>query len=58
MWVKNENIPGLAMSRSMGDLMASSVGVIQIPEIMEFTITKEDKMIIIGIGVFFIHERF
>lgn len=26
-WLRNENIPGLAMSRSMGDLVASSVGV-------------------------------
>ena len=26
-WLKNENIPGLAMSRSIGDLVAASVGV-------------------------------
>jgi len=26
-WLKTENIPGLAMSRSIGDLVASSVGV-------------------------------
>jgi serine/threonine protein phosphatase PrpC len=27
-WVKNENFPGLAMSRSIGDFVAGSVGVI------------------------------
>jgi len=32
-WLKRENLPGLAMSRSFGDLVAASVGVISIPEI-------------------------
>lgn len=27
-WLKNENYPGLAMSRSIGDMIAASVGVI------------------------------
>ena len=27
-WLKNENVPGLAMSRSVGDRVAHSVGVI------------------------------
>jgi len=26
-WVKGENVPGLAMTRSMGDMVAASVGV-------------------------------
>lgn len=26
-WLKTENVPGLAMSRSVGDLVAASVGV-------------------------------
>lgn len=26
-WLRTENVPGLAMSRSIGDLVASSVGV-------------------------------
>jgi hypothetical protein len=30
-WLKKENIPGLAMSRSIGDLIAASVGVIEEP---------------------------
>jgi hypothetical protein len=32
--MKNENIPGLAMTRSFGDVMASKVGVISEPEIL------------------------
>lgn len=30
-WLKHENIPGLAMTRSFGDVMASKVGVISEP---------------------------
>ncbi|EAS03218.2 protein phosphatase 2c (macronuclear) [Tetrahymena thermophila SB210] len=37
-WLKNENIPGLAMSRSIGDDVATSVGVTWEPEIKEFDI--------------------
>jgi len=47
-WLKNENIPGLAMSRSLGDLVAASVGVIFEPEILEYGITSEDKFIVLG----------
>ena len=32
-WVHNENAPGLAMTRSFGDLVGASVGVSPIPEI-------------------------
>jgi hypothetical protein len=32
-WLKHENIPGLAMSRSFGDFVASQVGVIAEPEV-------------------------
>ena len=32
-WKKNDNYPGLAMSRSIGDLVASSLGVIYDPGI-------------------------
>lgn len=30
-WLKNYDVPGLAMSRSFGDQLAASVGVIAIP---------------------------
>lgn len=44
-WLKHENIPGLAMSRSIGDKVAGQVGVLWEPEIMEFQLTEEDKII-------------
>ncbi len=47
-WLKNEDIPGLAMSRSFGDEVAASVGTISEPEIEEFDITNDDKFIIIA----------
>jgi len=34
-WLKHEDIPGLAMSRSFGDQVAAKVGVNAVPEITE-----------------------
>ena len=59
-WVKNEMYPGLAMSRSIGDFIASSVGVIPNPEIIEYTINKSSKYMIIasdGIWQFMSNEK-
>ena len=47
-WLKNEDVPGLAMSRSFGDEVAASVGTISEPEIEEYEITEDDKFIIIA----------
>ena len=47
-WLKYEDVPGLAMSRSFGDEVAASVGTISEPEIEEFDITEDDKFIIIA----------
>ena len=47
-WLKNSEIPGLAMSRSIGDSIAHSVGVIPEPEIMRFDFTGNEKFIIIA----------
>lgn len=47
-WLKNQNIPGLAMSRSLGDVVAHSVGVECTPEIKEFNLTKDDKILVIA----------
>jgi serine/threonine protein phosphatase PrpC len=47
-WVKNEIYPGLAMSRSIGDLIGTKVGVIAEPEILEQTITSDCKYIVIA----------
>ena len=47
-WLKKENVPGLAMSRSFGDTAAHSVGVTAEPEILEYSILEEDKFIILA----------
>ena len=52
-WLQDQDIPGLAMSRSMGDAVAASVGVFSEPEILEFALTPEDKFLVCGSdGVF------
>jgi len=47
-WMRDEEYPGLAMSRSIGDFIASHVGVICDPEVLEFDIVDEMKYIVIG----------
>ena len=47
-WMKGCDYPGLAMSRSIGDKIAHSIGVINEPEIKEFNIKNDDKFIIMG----------
>jgi len=47
-WLKSEEIPGLAMSRSFGDQVAATVGVIAKPEITEWQFTPKDKFFIIA----------
>lgn len=52
-WLKNEDLPGLAMSRSLGDFVAASVGVIADPEFTDFNLSHDDKFLVIGSdGVF------
>jgi serine/threonine protein phosphatase PrpC len=41
-------MPGLAMSRSLGDQVAHSVGVSSVPEIMEYYMTVDDKFVVIA----------
>ena len=49
----NFNIPGLAITRSIGDKIANEIGVINNPEIKYFNICNEDKFIFIGTdGIF------
>ena len=47
-WLKDENFPGLAMSRSFGDETAHLVGVICEPEILDYYFLHEDKFLIIA----------
>mmetsp|Transcript_26861 Transcript_26861/g.23718 ORF Transcript_26861/g.23718 Transcript_26861/m.23718 type:complete len:82 (+) Transcript_26861:176-421(+) len=41
-WHKNHDMPGLAMSRSMGDSSAAQVGVLSIPEIKEIEVKSNE----------------
>lgn len=47
-WLAQEDVPGLAMSRAVGDLVACSVGVTWKPEISEYRLTEADKFLLIG----------
>lgn len=47
-WLRDENIPGLAMSRSFGDYVASSVGVTSEPEILKHVMTPNDKFMVVA----------
>ena len=59
-WAKGENYPGLAMSRSIGDMDAKKVGVIPNPQIVEYTIDFSSKYLLIcsdGIWEFMSNEE-
>ena len=47
-WLKDEDVPGLAMSRSFGDHLAHTIGVTCEPEIIEIEFNEEDKFIILA----------
>ena len=47
-WLRTQNVPGLAMSRSIGDLVAASVGVIPEPEFFEITLNEWDKFLVLA----------
>lgn len=47
-WIKDKPFPGLAMTRSFGDQIAGSVGVICEPEIKEFMWKDEDAFVVVA----------
>ena len=54
-WLKYEDVPGIAMSRSIGDFVAVTVGVISDPgkykikkEFIEYDIDNSSRFIVIG----------
>ncbi len=47
-WLQYDDIPGLAMSRSLGDKVAQSVGVSPEPEVLEFTLTMKDRFVVVA----------
>lgn len=46
--MRSEQIPGLAMSRSIGDAVAEQVGVIAEPEVMHVELTRDHKFIVLA----------
>ena len=47
-WLKNKDEPGLAMSRSIGDKIAHSVGVSDEPELKSFEYDGTEKFIVLA----------
>ena len=47
-WQKGEAYPGIAMSRSIGDFIASKLGVIPEPKFIEEKIDKDTKFIVVA----------
>mmetsp|Transcript_92864 Transcript_92864/g.189164 ORF Transcript_92864/g.189164 Transcript_92864/m.189164 type:complete len:327 (+) Transcript_92864:662-1642(+) len=48
-WLGHMDVPGLAMSRSLGDVVAHSAGVISEPEFTDFVLDPEtDKFIVVA----------
>ena len=47
-WLPDQEIPGLAMSRSLGDAVAHSVGVSSVPEVTEFLTGPNDKFAVVA----------
>ena len=47
-WKKGEVYPGIAMSRSIGDLIASTLGVIPEPKFIEEKVEKDTKFLVIA----------
>ena len=45
-WMKGQTYPGLAISRTIGDIDAKKIGVIPHPQIIEYTINPKTKYII------------
>ena len=46
--MKEDDVPGLAMTRSFGDRVAATVGVISEPEIKEWDFCENDKFMLIA----------
>ena len=59
-WIKGEEYPGLAMSRSIGDMDAKKVGVIPNPQVIEYILSPKTKYVLMcsdGIWEFITNEE-
>lgn len=45
-WLEKVDVPGLAMSRSIGDDISQQVGVISVPEITQYRISRNDLFVV------------
>lgn len=52
-WMKQEDIPGLAMSRSIGDYLAESLGVVSTPDtkIRKRSFEKDKALVLCSDGI-------
>lgn len=46
-WLKNEDVPGLAVTRAIGDTVANRIGLTYEPYVFSFIPTFEDKWIVV-----------
>ena len=59
-YMRGEDFPGLAMSRSIGDIDSKNIGVIPNPQFIEYNINEETKYMIVcsdGIWEFMSNEK-
>ena len=42
-WLQDDECPGLCMTRSFGDTIGASVGVISVPEVVTYQLQREDR---------------
>jgi hypothetical protein len=42
-WLRDLNVPGLCMTRSFGDAVAATVGVIDSPDVVTYPLKPEDR---------------
>ena len=47
-WLADQDVPGLAMSRSICDTVAHSVGVVSTPDVFERDLTDDDRVLVMG----------
>jgi len=52
-WLKTQNAPGLALSRSFGDAVANQIGVVADPDVFKVVLKKRDKFIVIACDTMF-----
>lgn len=47
-WLRDDDVPGLAMSRSLGDTIGKKAGVISTPDIYHYTLTPRDAFLVLA----------